>query len=990
MNRPLLSILAFLLMAVAAHAQDRPLPPREAPKAMTVPKGFKVTLFAGEPDVVQPIAFTFDDRGRLWVVECLSYPKWTDKPEGSDRVIVFEDTDGDGTFDKRTVVFDKGANLSGIELGFRGVWLCSLPNLLFVPCDFNADVPKMGKPEVVLDGWSLQCKHNVFNSLTWGPDGWLYGCNGITATSHVGKPGTPEKDHTPMNCGVWRYHPTRKVFEVFAHGTTNPFGLDFDDYGELFITNCVIGHLWHVVPGAHFERMYGEDFNPHVYGLMPSIADHLHWGGGHWTSSRGGKGVHDEAGGGHAHAGCMVYLGDNFPDEYRNSVFMCNLHGNRVNRDTLSPNGSTYVAKHAPDFLLANDPWFRGLAIKYGPDGGVYVTDWCDTGECHNYEVVDRTNGRICKMTYGKPKPWAGDLSKLSNRELVKLQSHKNDWFVRHSRRLLQEHRKDVVKEYDVSIRDVLIELLKSSEETRRLRGVWLIGVLDELGPTYSYRQLTQAKDERIRGWGIRFLASWPDNLDAGNAFDESFQWLRKLAEKDASAFVRLNIAAALQRVPVGSRWGLAEALLKHGEDASDSYLPLMYWYAVEQLAAADPARTVELIGTARIAITREYLTRRLVALSADQLKPLVHLLATTGDPEVQRDVLRGMYLALSGVRQVAMPSDWRNAYAKLMASVSIDLREQAMKLAVLFGDEKAIEALRKTALNTAADKMARESALQALLSRQKPDLIPILQQLLDDPPLRQSAIRGLAAFNDPSTPDLLLKHYADLSAVEKEDAVQTLASRPAYASALLDALEKGQVPRADVSAVVARQVLNLKDKQLAERLGKVWGQVRPASQERAALTAKYKGLLTPEKLQAADASKGRTVFAKTCASCHKLYDAGGDIGPALTGSQRANLDYILENVLDPNAVVANEYRVTIIRTTDGRFLNGIVKRETDKAVTVQTANELVVVPKDEVEERRVSNVSMMPEGLFDKLTADEVRDLVKYLQTKEQVPMPK
>src|SRR5205823_9028875 len=187
--------------------------------------------------------------------------------------------------------------------------------------------------------------------------------------------------------------------------------------------------------------------------LMPSICDHIHWGGGHWTTSRAPQGragsvsdrsgddyhVHSEAGGGHAHAGCMIYLGDNWPARYRGGVFMCNLHGNRINHDILERNGSTYVARHGKDFLMANDPWFRGLAIGYGPDGGVYVTDWCDTGECHNYNVADQTNGRIYKITYGDVKPWKGDLAKLSDEKLAELHSHQNHWFVRHARRLLQE-----------------------------------------------------------------------------------------------------------------------------------------------------------------------------------------------------------------------------------------------------------------------------------------------------------------------------------------------------------------------------------------------------------------------------------------------------------------------------------------------------------------------------------------------------------------------
>ena len=219
-----------------------------------MPEGFEVTLFAGEPHVRQPIAMEFDDRGRLWVAEFYSYRNW--KPEGKDRILIFEDTDGDGRFDKRKVFWDKGNYLTGLQLGFGGVWICNAPTLAFIPDRDGDDVPD-GPPEVLLDGWSTEGKHNVLNGLKWGPDGWLYGMNGITAPSKVGKPGTPDDKRIDINCGIWRYHPTRHNFEVVAHGTTNPFGMDFDEHGQAFFTNCVIGHLWHLIPGAHYKRMFG-------------------------------------------------------------------------------------------------------------------------------------------------------------------------------------------------------------------------------------------------------------------------------------------------------------------------------------------------------------------------------------------------------------------------------------------------------------------------------------------------------------------------------------------------------------------------------------------------------------------------------------------------------------------------------------------------------------------------------------------------------------
>ena len=268
-----------------------PIPAKEALTKFKLPEGFKISLFAAEPDVVQPIAFTIDDRGRLWVVENLSYPTW--KETGSDRISIFEDTNNDGTFDKKKVFWDKGRYATGVLLGFGGVFVCDAPDLLFIPDKNGDDVPD-GPPEVLLTGWSTKGKHNVLNALKWGPDGWLYGCNGITAPSKVGTPGTPEDKRVEINCGVWRWHPTKKIFDVVAHGTTNPWGLDFDEYGQMFITNCVIKHLFHVVPGGHYERMFGNDVNPYSYGLMQGCADHIHWAEGtKWTDSRGGKGAAD-------------------------------------------------------------------------------------------------------------------------------------------------------------------------------------------------------------------------------------------------------------------------------------------------------------------------------------------------------------------------------------------------------------------------------------------------------------------------------------------------------------------------------------------------------------------------------------------------------------------------------------------------------------------------------------------------------------------------
>ncbi|HUG89704.1 MAG TPA: PVC-type heme-binding CxxCH protein, partial [Planctomycetaceae bacterium] len=655
---------------------------------MTLPAGFKATLFAGDPDVVQPIAFTFDDRGRLWVVECLSYPDWNrGGGVGRDRVLIFEDTDGDGRFDERKVFFEGGSNLTGIEFGFGGVWLCSTPNLIFLPDRDGDDVPD-AEPEIVLDGWSLDAKHNVFNGLTWGPDGWLYGCNGILETSRVGRPGTPDDQRVPMNCGVWRIHPVTREFEPVAWGTTNPWGLDFDQFGRMFITNCVIEHVFHVVPGGHYERMYGQDLNPHVYQLMESCADHIHWAGGDWQSSRGGEGAHDTAGGGHAHAGCMIYLGDSFPEAYRGRLFTCNIHGNRVNQDVLKAHRSGYVASHEPDFLRVPDTWFRGLELKYGPDGGVYLTDWSDTGECHDYEDIHRENGRIYKITYGDPAPPRVDLQTLSDGELLALQSHPNDWQARHARRILHERAaagrlEDRKALLDEAVRDFR---QASGDAPRQLRILWTqfaLGACDE--PLVL--SLFDHDDEHVRAWAVRL------ELDDRAVSPIVLAQFARLAREDASPLVRLFLAAGLQRMKREHRWPIARGLLAHAEDADDPNIPLMIWYGVEPLVLLEPDRAAGLLALTEIPLVRQLVARRIASLEG-RLDSLVRMLAridAPADVPTRRDVLAGMHAELNGRRDVPMPAGWAELAPDLRASRDADVRTLATRLSLIFGDAQAL-----------------------------------------------------------------------------------------------------------------------------------------------------------------------------------------------------------------------------------------------------------------------------------------------------------
>jgi putative heme-binding domain-containing protein len=376
--------------------------------------------------------------------------------------------------------------------------------------------------------------------------------------------------------------------------------------------------------------------------------------------------------------------------------------------------------------------------------------------------------------------------------------------------------------------------------------------------------------------------------------------------------------------------------------------------------------------------------------MSSPPLELLTRILAKSNDPAVQLDVLRGMHEALQGRRSATAPENWSEVYRKLAGSKDAEIREKVLQLSVIFGDPQALTALRQTAADPKADATARRHALQTLVEKRPPDLLPLLRKLVAERTVRSVALRGLASYSDPQTPSLILEQYTSFTDAEKADAIATLAARPAYALALLDAMEKGRVPRRDLSAFTVRQLLAFKDKELTERLTKVWGSIRPPSAEKATLLAKYKAMVPAAALKKADRKHGRLLFSRTCASCHTLFGEGGNIGPDLTGSQRTNPEYLLTKLIDPSAVVARDYQMTVITTQSGRTISGLVKEENDKTLTLQTQNEAVRLDKRDIAERQRSPQSMMPDGLLAMLSPAEVRDLIAYLSGAGQVPLPR
>jgi putative heme-binding domain-containing protein len=407
-----------------------------------------------------------------------------------------------------------------------------------------------------------------------------------------------------------------------------------------------------------------------------------------------------------------------------------------------------------------------------------------------------------------------------------------------------------------------------------------------------------------------------------------------------------------------------------------------MLWFALEPLVPAEPARALALAAGGRIPVLARWTARRAVA--ADQLGPIVTALGAAPANPVRQAFLEGLRDGLTGQgrREVEAPPGWTATVATLEAAGDAAVRELLPQIGQLFGDAKA-RAARVAALRAPATGVAqRREILQAFARDGAPEALPPVLSLLAEPGLRRDAIRALAAFEDPAVPRELLARYTSFDAGERAEAILTLSARRASAQALLGALRREAVPRRDVTAFAARQLQRV----LGPAFGDFWGAVAQPDEEKLAEIVRLKRVLTEEEFARADLARGRGVFERTCAACHRLFDQGGEIGPDLTGSNRANLDYILTEIINPSEVMQESYRLVTIATRDGRTLAGNVRAEDERQVTLRSVGEDTVVARADIVSRDTAAISLMPEGLLRSLATDEVRDLLAYLRSERQV----
>ena len=998
-------LLSLLALLIPASLYGDGLTPEEAVKKMQLPPGFQVKIAACEPMIRQPLSISFDERGRMWVLQYLQYPNpaglkalkqdqylrtvWDRVPEappkgpkGIDRITICSEPDANGRYQKSKDFLSDLNLCSGFCLGNGGVYVLQSPYLLFYADTNKDDVPD-GDPEVLLTGFGFNDTHSVANSLQWGPDGWLYGAAGSTSTSKIDDPSGKCKTPIEFQQGIWRYHPKTKQFELFSEGGGNTFGLDFDKHGQVISgTNYGGKAMLHQMQGAYYVKgfsKHGPLHNPHAYGYF----DHV---------------PYKNFKGGHVTCGGIVYQADAFPKEYHDQYIAGNLLSNAIYWHKMTPKGSSFEAEHGGDLLIANDPWFRPVDCFQGPDGSVYVADWYDKRAAHLDPIDnwDKTSGRIYKIEYvGKGKPSGEsrrvtepfDLSKKTSAELVELLKHPNKWWRNEARRQLTE------KGADKGTIEKLKNWALEEKGVLALESLWAVRDVGAFDASLAARTLAHA-DEYVRAWTVRLLGEHHPTIWDQSKELKLHNKLSTLVETEQSPIILAQAAATAKYLPEYEGWALASGLWFRETLPDDPCLPLMIWWAVEskweQLANIKLYLNVHWgpkTPLARFIVER--LARRAVA--ANNLN-LVAFLAPP-DSENRFDGKSDMnHAVLSGISAGPIENLHGEVKEGLITSLRLLNREKdsdslVKTLLVRLGDKQAYEGLLKEAGSVEKSATDRLKAFELLAELHKPDALTLFLEAFQNgksEAIRAGALTALQAYPDAKVGDNILALLPKLTGKLRLQALTALLSRQPSALALLQQVEKGTINPKEITADQLRPVMAFNDPAITKIVEKHWGKIGAATAGEKQARISWLNLFMNRNKEA-DLVKGKAFFTKNCAVCHTLFDEGGKVGPDLTTADRKNRIYLLTHVVDPSLYIRPEFVAYNITLNDGRKLTGLVGETMGEALTLfNVVNDQVQktpLTKGNIDEMLPSPISIMPEKALDTLKDEEVRDLFAYLQ---------
>jgi putative heme-binding domain-containing protein len=956
---------------------QKALGPEEALKHFKVADGFEMQLVAAEPRVRQPLNLHFDERGRLWVVQYIQYPfpaglkivkydqylravfdKVPEPPprgaKGADKITILEDTDGDGTFEKAKD-FVTGLNIaSSVCVGRSGVWVLNPPYLLFYPDKDRDDVPD-GDPQVVLSGFGLEDTHSVATSLHWGPDGWLYGANGSTTTGEV-------KGVKWLGQMIWRVHPETHEFEVFAEGGGNTMSLTFDSHGRAFSgTNHGATRGMYYPQGSAGTKNWGKHgplMNPYSFGWFEHMA---HEG---YQPRFAQAFMFYEGGAAPQLEGAIIA-----PMSLMNRVL-----ASKVDRDT-----STFRTTDTLTLVETEDKGFRPVDVRLGPDGAIYLADWCDIRLTHvdPRDTWDRSNGRIYRLQPRGLKPVAPfDLGKMTSAELVALLSHKNHWWRQTAQRVLADRR-------DATLSEQLRALVEKEQCQLALEAFWALKSCGGLDDAFSTKQLAHPNPD-VRAWAIRLVG------DTKSVTPAMRDQLVALAKTEPNADVRSQLAASCKRWPAADALKIVRELLGRSEDAADKHIPLMLWWALENKAVSGRKEILAMLkkpdlwkeplvrGTITARLGQRYAAER----TKENLGTCAELLGLAPTPEDVTALLQGMDEGLQGNAVSSVPEALQKRIAKLWETRERDAT--LVRVALRLGHGPAAEAALATIADAKVKEAERRQLVSVLAERSHAAAVPVLLERFTaekSEAFRLDLLNALQRFKDDRIAVAVLGAWPQLTTKLRVSAAGILTTRPAWAQALLTAVDAGTVKREHLAPSHVQAIRQLADPRYTPLLEKHWGRIGQSSEVRQRDIEHVRDVVTKGK---GSAEKGRALFTTSCGACHTLHGEGGKIGPDLTGYERDNLDFLIPAIVDPNLGIREEFTSFVLTTTDGQTLSGYLAENQPQSVTmVDLAQNRVVIPRERIKTLAASPTSLMPEGLLAAFDDTQLRDLFAWLMKK-------
>jgi putative heme-binding domain-containing protein len=986
MNRAGLLLTANILLFVLAqtvHAQrdlkDIPIPdPEVERKTFVLPEGFEVNLFAADPKLHKPIQINFDPQGRLWVAASEVYPQIAPGQKASDKILILEDTDGDGTADKTTVFADGLLIPTGVEPGDGGAYVANSTELLHFQ-DTDGD-GKADQSRTVLSGFGTEDTHHILHTLRWGMDGMLYMNQSIYIHSHIETPYGVRR----LNAGgIWQFRPETMRLEVFARGWVNTWGHAFDRWGQSFATDGAGGEgINYVVPGASYPAVFGV---PRIlHGLNP---------------------------GSPKYCGLEVVDGRHLPDDWQGNLITHDFRGHRVCRFIVSDDGAGFAARQQPDLISSNHVAFRPIDVKQGPDGAIYVADWYNPIIQHG-EVDfrdprrDHTHGRIWRITAkGRPTLPRPKLSGADPATLLNSLKSPESFERSQARRVLKEMGSETVLPALASWVTAL-DPADPQVEHHRLEGLWMHQAL-AVPNAVLLESVLKSKTPQARAAAVRVVPHWKEHLPSALAWLES-------AIADDHPRVQMEAIRALSEFPDVNAAAIALRAADRGLDQFGDYA---LWQTSRELAAVWLPAVVDgsfdfegqirrLLYAVKSAEAHAAVPMLLQKLKSGKVPPelqdeLLGTVASLGDsgqlklvfdlalaPETSAETAASLLRTLANAKRTRnlQPSGDLGLLSNALTSTDAGVRSAAVDCVGVWKLESLRGPVNTLAQDSKLELTARTSALQAVAQlggAASRDLLgTIVTSASEDEAIRATALASLVTLDTGHAAKLAIAFLnGSKSSSSQSQVTSAFLQVKGGPNALATALVEQKLPE-DAAKIALRTVTGSgrQEAKLIEALSKAGNIVsQPIAlppEEMAALVALIQEQGNP--------ARGEEIFRRSelnCQKCHAIGGAGGKVGPDLVSvGSSAQVDYLVDSILQPNKAVKEGYHSVVVQTDDGKVITGVKVRQTDTELLLRDVDDREInVPLSKIEEQ-APGTSLMPVGLVDKLTRAELIDLVRFM----------